>query len=429
MNSEWIEELNGGALDEALARYYATDGDGEALDNARKRAEMLAEQFMDAFPGNEAPVTLFSSPGRTELGGNHTDHQHGTVLTAAVNMDMLALAAPNGADTIRIASDGYPPLTVSLAELAPAEREKNTSAALVRGIAKGVSDRGFGVCGFDACVTSDILSGSGLSSSAAYELLVGTILNRFSAGNSIDPVSLARIGQFAENVYFGKPCGLMDQTAIAVGGASLIDFADPEAPAVRKIGCDFGRYGYALAIIDTASGHENLTEDFAAIPREMKEIASFFGKDVLRDVPETAFFPRVYELRKRFGDRAVLRAMHFFDEQRRVAEEAEALEAGDFGRFLALVNASGQSSERYLQNVWAGKDPKNEAVPLALAVARRLLGEKGAVRVHGGGFAGTIQAYVPVEAKDDFAAGIEAVFGEGTCHYLRIRPEGASAME
>ncbi len=429
MNNEWIDQLNSGAYDWPLAAFYAPDNDMEKVEAARKRVEMLAEQFMDWFPDNDAPATLFSSPGRTELGGNHTDHQHGHVLPAAVNMDMLALAAPNGTDVIRIASDGYPPLTVNVAETEPVERERNTSAALVRGIAKGFRDRGYDVRGFDACVTSDILSGSGLSSSAAYELLVATILNRYFAGDAVDPVGRAQIGKYAENVFFGKPCGLMDQTAIAVGGCSFIDFEKPDEPVVRKIDCDFGKFGYALCIIDTVSGHENLTEDFAAIPREMKSIAAFFGKDVLRDVPESAFFPRIYELRKLCGDRAVLRAIHFYDEEKRVAGEAEALERGDIARYLELVNASGQSSERYLQNVWSGKDPAAQSVPLALAVGRRLLNGEGAIRVHGGGFAGTIQAYVPFERLEEFTNGIETVFGEGTVHVLRIRPEGACAVE
>ncbi len=429
MNNDWIDQLNNGAYDWPLAQFYAPDNDMEKVLAARSRVEMLAEQFMDAFPENEAAATLFSSPGRTELGGNHTDHQHGHVLPAAVDLDMLALAAPNGTDVIRIASDGYPPLRVDVSDLEPRERERNSSAALVRGIAKGVADKGHEVHGFDACVTSDILSGSGLSSSAAYELLVGVILNRFYAGGAIDPVGLAKIGKYAENVYFGKPCGLMDQTAIAVGGCAFIDFENPDEPVVKKIDCDFGKFGYALCIIDTVSGHENLTADFAAIPAEMKSIASFFGKDVLRDVPESAFYPRIYELRKKCGDRAVLRAIHFFDEEKRVAAEAEALEKGDFAAFLELVNASGQSSERYLQNVWAGKDPADQAVPLALAVGRRLLNGEGAIRVHGGGFAGTIQAYVPVDLLGAFTEGIETVFGEGTCHVLRIRPEGASAVE
>ena len=429
MKSDWIDQLNNGAYDWPLAALYAPDNDMEKVNDARSRVEMLAEQFMDAFPDNDAPVTLFSSPGRTELGGNHTDHQHGHVLPAAVDLDMLAIAAPNGTEEIRISSDGYPPLKVDVSGLEPVEWERNSSAALVRGIAKAFADRGFAVHGFDACVTSDILSGSGLSSSAAYELLVATILNRLFAGNAVDPVGCAKIGKFAENVFFGKPCGLMDQTAIAVGGCSFIDFENPDEPVVKKIDCNFGRFGYALVIIDTASDHENLTEDFAAIPGEMKAIASFFDKDALRDVPENSFYPRIYELRKIYGDRAVLRAMHFYDEEKRVAAEAEALENDDFATYLELVNASGQSSERYLQNVWSGKDPKAQAVPLALAVGRRLLNGEGAIRVHGGGFAGTIQAYVPVDGLDEFTKGIETVFGEGTVHVLRIRPEGACAVE
>jgi len=423
-----IRALQSGEYNSTLKKLYAPDGAQKALERAAARAIRVAEGFAAQFaPSAKAPLTLFSSPGRTEIGGNHTDHQHGRVLCAAVDLDMLACAAPNGLDVIRICSEGYPELEVSLAQLEPVEEERGTSAALVRGMAAALCRDGCTPCGFDAFVTSDVLSGSGLSSSAAYEILIGTILNRFSGGGW-DAVQIAQAGQYAENVYFGKPCGLMDQMACAVGGGVFIDFADPAAPDFRQIPCDLSRFGHALCIVDTGSCHADLTDDYAQIPLEMGAVAACFGKQVLRDVPEEEFLAAIPSLRPRCGDRAVLRAIHFYEDDRRAAEEAHVLEEGDFPRFLELVNRSGHSSAVNLQNIWSVSAPHEQAVSLALAMGRKLLEGAGGIRVHGGGFAGTVQAFVPFEKLESFRQGMEAVFGGGSCHVLRIRPVGGCVI-
>ena len=420
-----LQSLRAGAHDPALARLYAPGGTPDSLNRARDRAVRVVTGFAHAFqPGQTASAALFSSPGRTELGGNHTDHQHGRVLCGSVDLDMLACAAPNGGNTIRILSEGYPGLEITLNDLRPREEERGSSAALVRGVAAGIAELGYPLAGFDAYITSDVLSGSGLSSSAAYEVLIGNILNHFYCGDRLEAVGIARIGQYAENVYFGKPCGLMDQMGASVGGAVFIDFREPAAPVVRPVTYDFSRSGHALCIVDTGSCHADLTDDYAAIPREMGAVAAHFGKQVLRDIPEDAFRSALPALRASCGDRAVLRALHFYDEDKRAGGEAAALEAGDFGRFLELVNASGLSSALQLQNGWSPSAPGQQAIPLALAIGRELLAGTGAIRVHGGGFAGTIQAFVPLDKLTHFQTGMEALLGAGTCHVLRIRPQG-----
>ena len=427
--SQLLQDLSAGRHDPALAALYALDGTAESLDRARERAEHVVQCFIDAFsPAPETSAALFSGPGRTEIGGNHTDHQHGHVLCGSVDLDMLACAAPNGLDVIRIHSEGYPALEVSLNSLAPREEEKNTSAALVRGVASRIAEFGYRLCGFDAYVTSNVLSGSGLSSSAAYEVLMGNVLNRLCCGGALDPVAIAKIGQYAENVYFGKPCGLMDQMGASVGGAVAIDFQDPASPVVRRADYDFSASGHALCIVDTASSHGDLTDDYADITREMGAVAAYFGQRFLRDVPEKDFRAALPALRQACGDRAVLRALHYYADDRRAVEEAEALENGDFPRFLALVNDSGLSSALHLQNTWSIADPRQQAIPVALAVGRELLGGTGAIRVHGGGFAGTIQAFVPNEKLADFKAGMEALLGAGKCHVLHIRPQGGTTV-
>ena len=424
-----LQALRAGEHDRTLAGLYALDGAQSSLDSARERAIHVVERFQTCFaPDDNVQVALFSGPGRTEIGGNHTDHQHGHVLCGSVDLDMLACAAANGLRVIRIFSEGYPALKVDLDRLFPQEGEVNTSAALVRGVATKVQELGYPVTGFDAYMTSTVLSGSGLSSSAAYEVLVGNILNRFCCGGALDPVQIAKIGQYAENVFFGKPCGLMDQMGSSVGGAVAIDFADPAAPVVKKVNFDFSAAGHALCIVDTGSCHADLTDDYADIPREMGAVAAHFGKTHLRDVPEEEFRANLPSLRVRCGDRAVLRAIHYYDDDRRAVQEAQALEAGDFDRFLALVNASGLSSALHLQNVWSVADPRQQAIPMALAVGRELLGGTGAIRVHGGGFAGTIQAFVPNEKLTAFKAGMEALLGPGKCHILHIRPQGGCVV-
>ena len=423
-----LRSLRAGEYDKALAALYALDGAPDSLKKARDRACHAAEAFMNTFtPAETAQTALFSGPGRTEIGGNHTDHQHGRVLCGSVDMDMLACAAPNGKQVIRILSEGYPALEVGLDDLSSREEEKNTSAALVRGVAARVKELGCGLAGFDAYVTSTVLSGSGLSSSAAYETLVGNIFNHFCCGGTLDPITIAKIGQYAENVYFGKPCGLMDQMGSSVGGAVFIDFDDPINPIVEKVNYDFSGSGYALCIVDTGSSHGDLTGDYADITKEMGAVAAHFGKKVLRDVSVTDFRAAIPALRQECGDRAVLRATHFYADDHRALLEAAALKNGDFDFFLSLVNQSGLSSALHLQNTWSVHDTRQQAIPLALAEAERLL-DGGACRVHGGGFAGTIQAWVPNGDLEQFKAGMEALLGEGKCHILHIRPQGGCVV-
>ena len=423
--TQLLQTLSDGQHDPVLAALYALDGTRESLDKAGARAIHVVSRFIEEFsPASDAAAALFTGPGRTEIGGNHTDHQHGHVLCGSVDLDMLACAAPNGLDVIRVHSEGYPALEVALDSLSPREDEKNTSAALVRGVAAKIAELGHTLCGFDAYVTSNVLSGSGLSSSAAYEVLIGNILNHLCCGGALDPVEIAKIGQYAENVYFGKPCGLMDQMGSAVGGAVAIDFHDPASPVVRRADYDFSASGHALCIVDTASSHGDLTDDYADITREMGAVAAYFGQKFLRDVPEADFHAALPALRASCGDRAVLRALHYYEDDRRAVEEAEALAAGDFPRFLALVNASGLSSALHLQNTWSISDPRQQAIPVCLAVGRELLEGTGAIRVHGGGFAGTIQAFVPNDKLISFKSGMESLLGPGKCHILHIRPQG-----
>jgi len=421
--NQLLQALKGGQCDAPLSAVYTAEG----LDQTRARAVRVAQALADTF-APQGDAALFSGPGRTELGGNHTDHQHGRVLCASVDMDMLACAAPNGLNVIRVQSEGYPALEVDLSDLSPRPQEANTSAALVRGVAEGIAKRGYAVGGFDACAVSTVLSGSGLSSSAAYEILIGNIINHFFCQEKLDAVELAKIGQYAENVHFGKPCGLMDQMGSSVGGMVSIDFTDPAAPVIEKVDFDLAAAGYALCIIDTGADHADLTDEYAAVPAELKEICAHFGKAVLREVPALDFFAALPDLRRECGDRAVLRAVHIYDENDRVAGEVGALRRGDFGAFLSLVNASGLSSWRYLQNIVPAGYTRHQEMALALALAERALDSAGAVRVHGGGFAGTIQAFVPLERVAKFKAEMERVLGEGKCHVLRVRPQGGCVV-
>ena len=371
----------------------------------------------------------FSAPGRTELGGNHTDHQRGCVLAAAVELETTAEVTLNGTDTIRVFSEGYAPVEVQLDDLAVRAGEKNTTAALVRGVAAAFVERGAELQGFDAHVRSNVLPGSGLSSSAAFEVLMGTILNELFFHKSLSTAEVARIGQYAENVYFGKPCGLMDQMASAVGGMVFIDFEYPACPIVERIDFDLAAAGYALCIIDTGADHADLTAEYAAIPGEMKQICAYFGKNVLRQVPQETFFAALPQLRGRVPDRAILRAMHFYRENERVERQVQALRAGDVEEFLRLVRQSGRSSWMYLQNITPAGAVEQQAVAVALALCEELLDGRGACRVHGGGFAGTVQAFVPLDALENFRAGIETVLGAGKCHVLQIRAAGGVRVE
>lgn len=372
---------------------------------------------------------VFSAPGRSEIIGNHTDHQRGCVIAAAVNLETVAQVKWNGTDQIRIYSEGYPAVCVDICDLAVREEEKNTTAALVRGVAAAFADRGAKLAGFDAQVRSNVLPGSGLSSSAAFEVLIGTICNCLFLDGRLSCVEVAKIGQYAENVYFGKPCGLMDQAASAVGGMVHIDFEDAAAPEVEQLQFDFSGAGHALCIIDSGADHADLTDEYAAIPGELKAVSAHFGKEVLRQIPEEEFLAALPELRGKVSDRAILRAIHIYQENRRVAKAAQALRGGDFEAFLAQIRASGQSSWVYLQNVSPAGAVGEQAVAVALALCDTLLQGRGAYRVHGGGFAGTVQAFVPMDMLSDFKTGIEKVLGSGSCHVLTIRKEGGILVQ
>ena len=367
---------------------------------------------------------IFSAPGRTEIGGNHTDHQHGCVLAAAVNLETVANVTLNGTNSIIVKSEGYPELFVSLDDLTVHPEEANTTAALVRGVAAAFAQRGANLEGFDAAVHSTVLPGSGLSSSAAFEVLIGTILNELFFDKKLSPIEIAQIGQYAENVYFGKPCGLMDQMASSVGGMVYIDFENSEHPVVEKIDFDFQKEGYDLCIIDSGADHADLTDEYAAIPGELKALCNFFGKEYLRQIPEATFLAALPELRKTVSDRAILRAMHVYRENDRVKAQLAALKAKDIDTFLRLVTESGHSSWMYLQNIYPAGAIQKQPVAFALALCDSLLCGKGAYRVHGGGFAGTVQAFVPHHMLDGFKEAVEAGLGKGTCHVLNVRPYG-----
>ena len=383
--------------------------------------------FAAAFGGT--PERYFSAPGRTEIGGNHTDHQRGRVLAAAVNLDTRAAVRVNGTDTIRILSKGYPMSQVNISELTPVEDEINSTPALIRGVAARFAQLGCEVKGFDAYCESTVLPGSGLSSSAAYEVLIGTIINGLFFDAKVSQPEIAQIGQYAENVFFGKPCGLMDQMASAVGNLVTIDFFDKENPVIKPLNFDFASCGHALCIIDSGADHADLTDEYAAVPGEIKAVAAQFGKEVLTQIDVNDFYAAIPALRKTCGDRAVMRAIHFYQENDRVPQQVAALESGDFDRFLQLVKQSGYSSYMYLQNVIPAGYKAHQDVAVSLALCEHYLNGRGAYRVHGGGFAGTVQAFVPMDMLDAFVAGIDAALGEGACHVLSIRPQGGVEME
>ena len=372
---------------------------------------------------------LFSAPGRTEISGNHTDHQHGCVLAAAVNLETVAEVTIQDSPVIRVFSEGYDPVTVELSDLSVHPEEVNTTAALVRGVAAAFAEKGAKLQGFDARVRSTVLPGSGLSSSAAFEVLMGTICNELFFEKKLTPVQIAQVGQWAENVYFGKPCGLMDQTASSVGGMVFIDFQDPDAPVVERIDFDFSKAGHVLCIIDSGADHADLTGEYAAIPAELRSVCAWFGKAYLRDVPEADFYAALGDLRGKVTDRAILRAIHVYEENKRVHDQVQALKRGDFSAFLQLVRQSGRSSWMYLQNINPAGAVKDQSVAVTLALCDTLLGDRGAFRVHGGGFAGTVQAFVPVDMLEDFRAKVDGILGAGKCHVLSIRPEGGIRIQ
>ncbi len=415
-----LNQLESGSYDDLFCKIYGASDD--IISKQRKRYLDAINEFRNIYPEHE-DVQLFSASGRTEIGGNHTDHQHGCVLAAAVNLDVIAVAAFHNDNVIRVKSAGYPEDVVELYDLDVQSGEAG-SAAMIRGIAYRFKEMGAEIGGFDAYTTSDVLSGSGISSSAAFEVLIGTIIDQYYLSGKAGAVEIAKIGQFAENVYFGKKSGLMDQMVSSVGGFVFIDFNDTDNPMIKRHSYDFESAGYCLCITDTKGSHADLTDDYVAIPYEMKQVASYFGRQVLRGVDEDEFYNAVPELRKTCSDRAIMRAAHFISENKRAEAEADALNNGDIDTFLKLVRESGDSSERLLQNLYSTKKPLNQEIPLAIMMSKRILGNEGAVRVHGGGFAGTIQAFVPLSIKDTYKAEMDSLFGEGSCNVLRIRPYG-----
>ena len=419
MNCTFSPQTDFSQLEAAIETLY---GPAAASSQARRYRELLDGLEKTFGPCSRAAV--FSAPGRTEIGGNHTDHQHGLVLAGSVDLDIIAAVAPNGENVIRIQSEGFPMDVVDLDDLEARPEAYNSSTSIIRGIAAAFAGRGCRLEGFNAYTTSTVFKGSGLSSSAALEILVGNIINSLFNENKCGSVELAKIGQYAENVYFGKPSGLLDQMGSSVGGMVTIDFADNDHPIVEKLDFDFAAAGHALCIIDSGADHADLTHEYAAVPGELREICAYFGKAVLREIPETDFYAALPQLRKRSGDRAVLRAIHIYDENRRVEGQVEALRSNDFDRFLALVRASGLSSWRFLQNIVPAGYTDHQEVAVTLALAERLLHGRGACRVHGGGFAGTVQAFVPLDLLEEFRTEMDRFLGEGRCHVLTIRPTG-----
>lgn len=405
-----------------LERLSEVYGNAEATFQ-QVRYSKLAERFENDFSEN-TDIRFFSAPGRTEVGGNHTDHNNGKVLAAAINLDAVAAVSQRDDSIICVNSEGYPSISIDTKDLSVKNDEAGKSTALIRGICARFKQLGYKYGGFNAAVTSRVLSGSGLSSSAAYEVLIGTILNYLYNDGKISAVEIAQISQYAENVFFKKPCGLMDQTACSVGGFVQIDFKDTENPVINKVDFDIAKHGYNLCIVDTGGDHADLTDDYAAIRLEMNSVAEYFSKSVLRQVPEKDVFEQMGQIRKKTGDRAVERAIHFYNENKRVERLANALANEDFESFKATIIESGKSSYMYNQNCYTLSNPNSQPVALALCLTEELLKGKGAYRVHGGGFAGTVQAFVPVEETENYVSSIKKVFGENSCYILKVRSHG-----
>lgn len=412
------------SLDAQLSKVYTK----EHMEEAYERYIKVVEDFESLF-GSDRDVQLFSAPGRSEVGGNHTDHNFGKVLAASISLDAIATASKNDNGIINIKSAGYSMDTVDLNDLEVNEKESGKSCALIRGIAARFKQLGYNIGGFDAATASKVLSGSGLSSSAAFEVLVCTMLNHLYNGGKISPVEIAKISQYAENVYFGKPCGLLDQMACSVGGFVTIDFKNPEQPVINKIDFDFASCSHSLCIVDTKGSHSDLSDEYAAVRSEMESVAQAFGKKVLREVEKAQVLENAADLAKKLGERAVLRALHYYGENERVEKLIAALNKKDFEEFKKLIIESGFSSYMYNQNVYSNKAPKNQPVSLALAVSEEILKGKGAWRVHGGGFAGTIQAFVPNELLCTYTSAMNSLFGNDACYVLSIRPIGGFKVE
>ena len=425
MNRETFRSnLLSGAFDTQLRRVYVTD---DAVRNQEKRYAELYDLFCDEFDCDDG-VKFVSAPGRTEVCGNHTDHNRGKVLAAAIDLDAVAACRKVDGNIIRVKSVGYPMDTINLLDLNVHKELFSKSSEIIRGMCAGFVERGYKVGAFEAYTTSNVLSGSGLSSSAAFEVLIGWVLNSLFNDNAVSAEEIAQIAQFAENKYFGKPCGLMDQMASSVGSFVEIDFKDTEKPLISKVDFDFSKSGYCLCIVDTGGSHANLTGEYAAVRENMESVAGFFGKDVLREVDEKEFYANIPAIREKLGDVPVLRAIHFFEDNKRVDKESDALSKGDFETFKSNVIESGRSSYMYNQNVYPVSAPKQQNLSVALAVAEQLLKGRGAWRVHGGGFAGTMQAFVPQDLLEKYLETMKAIYGENSCYVLSIRPVGGTEV-
>lgn len=424
---EFISKIDNGGFDTQFRLLYGESN--EVILQQKNRYKKSIEKFTEHFPEhNKDDIFVYSAPGRTEIGGNHTDHQHGCVLAGAVNLDVIAVVSFHNDGVIRLKSEGYSQDNVELKNLKVQESEKGTSSAIIRGIVSRFAELGIKTGGFDAYTTSDVLSGSGLSSSAAFENLIGTIIDNHYNEGKLGAVEIAKIGQYAENVYFGKASGLMDQMVSSVGGFVFIDFLDTQNPIIESHKIDFTKFGYSLCITDTKGSHADLTDDYVSIPVEMKSVAEHFGKSYLREVDENEFYNAVPELREKCSDRAIMRSAHFFAENERAMLESKALAKGDIEEFLKIVRESGESSANLLQNLYSSKNPKEQKIPLAIMMSKRVLKNCGAVRVHGGGFAGTIQAFVPTDKVKEYSSEMEKLFGVGSCYILSIRPVGGFEM-
>ena len=417
---ELISAINEGRFDENLKAVYVTDS---AIEEQKPRYVETLGTFGELF-GFDRDVCVMSAPGRTEVCGNHTDHNNGKVLAASINLDAIAVVSKNDDNIIRVKSKGHKMNVVDLSDLTPKEERYGDSTTLVQGVAAGIKDLGFDVQGFDACTTSDVMGGSGLSSSAAFEVLLGTVISYLYNDGKISEVDIAKVAQFAENVFFGKPCGLLDQMASSVGTFVTIDFKSTKEPVIKKVDFDFSKSGHSLCIVDTGGSHSDLTDDYAAVRGEMESVAKALGKDVLRELTYEEFFEAIPELKGKVNDRALLRAIHFYNENRRVDSAVECLENGDFEGFKSIIIESGLSSFTLNQNVFSPKNPTEQKLSLALAISEEILKGRGAWRVHGGGFAGTIQAFVPNDLLEKYKNEMEAVFGKGKCYVLIIRPVG-----
>lgn len=421
---EFINAVKSGEMDEKLRTVYVLDSE---VEKQKPRYISLLEEFIKLF-GDDRDVIITSAPGRTEVCGNHTDHNNGKVMAASINLDAIAVCAKSSDNRIRVKSQGHAMNEVNITKLLPDEAEFGRSTAMVRGVVAKIKNLGFEIGGFDAVTTSDVIGGSGLSSSAAFEVLLGTTVSYLFNDGKISAVDIAKVAQYSENVFFGKPCGLLDQMASSVGTFVSIDFESTEKPVIKKVDYDFSTSGHSLCIVDTGGNHSDLTDDYAAVRAEMESVAAAMGKNVLREISFEDFKKALPEIKDKVNDRAIIRAFHFYNENIRVEKAVSALESGDFDAFKQIIIDSGHSSYMYNQNVFATSNPTEQKLSVALCMSEDILKGKGAWRVHGGGFAGTIQTFVPNDILDEYKTAMESVFGEGNCHVLIIRPVGGTRV-